>query len=59
MSFRLSVLKAAISMHQKLTRKNRWEVPISIAIKFVQNPTARNKIAIPDPIRPIPTIVGA
>jgi hypothetical protein len=53
------ILYQLLKILQELTRKNRWEAPISIAIKFVQNPTARNKIAIPDPIRPIPTIVGA
>lgn len=31
----------------------------SMAIKFVQKPTANIRIANPDPISPIPTIVGA
>ena len=42
-----------------LTRKTMWDAAASIAMKFVQNPTARHKMAKPDPIRPIPTIVGA
>lgn len=48
----------AKQFHQ-LTRKNKLETARSIAMKFVQNPTARNRIANPDPMRPTPTIVGA
>lgn len=42
-----------------LTRKNIRDAVALRAMKFIQNPTARRRIAEPHPMSPIPTIVGA